>query len=175
MTCSARPLTARAGCRNARPAALFAHSRPGWPASTGLADRLSLYRAFFTAAAEFADIADDSFGYLGDLRTETWLEYLDIDWRMAGMAPDHYWTDLCGLYVWEDYAIDHRKEQVWFRSAEYSEIPLIEGVLTGIAVEAGSYVLDYQADRAHAARARLPHTAPTHGSGPPFRRTEPTR
>ena len=84
----------------------------------GLADRLSLYRAFFTAA----------------------LEYLDIDWRRAGMAPDHYWTDLCGLYVWEDYAIDHRKEQAWFRSVEYSEIPLIEGVLTGIAVEAGSYV-----------------------------------
>lgn len=133
----------------------------------GLADRLSLYRAFFTAAAEFADIADDSFGHLGDLRTETWLEYLDIDWRTVGMAPDHYWTDLCDLYVWEDYAIDHRNEQAWFRSAEYSEIPLIEGILTGIAVEAGSYVLDYQADRAHAARARLPHTAPTHGSGPP--------
>ena len=125
----------------------------------GLAERLSLYRAFFTAAAELADIADDSFGYLGDLRTETWLEYLDIDWRTAGMAPVHYWTDLCGLYVWEDYGIDHRNERAWFRSAELSDRSLIDGVLTGIAVEAGSYVLDYQADRAHVGRSLLQRTA----------------
>ena len=125
----------------------------------GLADRLSLYRAFFTAAAEFADIADDSMGYLGELRTETWLEYLEIDWRTAGMAPDDYWSDLCELYVWEDYAIDHRNAQAWFRSAKHNDVALIEGSLTAIAVEAGSFVLDYQADRAHAARARLPHVS----------------
>ncbi len=37
-----------------------------------LTDRLALYRAFYTAAAELADIADDSYGYLGDLWQETW-------------------------------------------------------------------------------------------------------
>ena len=120
-----------------------------------LADRLALYRAFYTAADELADIADDSYGYLGDLRTETWLAYLDIDWRATGMSPDSYWHDLCGLHMWEDYGLDHHNEQAWFRSAEQDDIPLIERILTGLANEARSYVLDYQADHAHAALARL--------------------
>ena len=46
-----------------------------------LAERLALYRAFYSAAIEFADLADDSSGYLGDMRTETWLDLLKIDWR----------------------------------------------------------------------------------------------
>lgn len=122
-------------------------------------ERLSLYRAFYTAAVEFADIADDSSGYLGGLRTEMWLEYLTIDWRATGMTPRHYWQDLCELCVWEDYAVDHGHERTWFRGARPDETDQIERVLNGLADELHSFVLDYRARQATGAAATLPHRA----------------
>ncbi len=129
-----------------------------------LAERLALYRAFYTAAIEFADIADDSSGCLGDMRTETWLEYLKIDWRSAGMTPEHYWQDLCELRVWEDYGLDYQHENAWFASARNGDIDLIEGILTTLADEARSFVLDYQANSAKAAIKNLhrPPRSPRH-------------
>ena len=55
-----------------------------------LPDRLALYRAFHTAGLELADAADDSYGVIGQARTEAWLTYLDIDWRTAGIDPNPY-------------------------------------------------------------------------------------
>lgn len=121
-----------------------------------LAERLALYRGFYTAATEFADIADDSSGYLGDLRTETWLEYLKIDWRSAGMAPERYWQDLCELWVWEDYGMDYQHEKAWFAAARKNDINLIEHILEQLAEEARYFVLDYQADSATTAIKTLP-------------------
>jgi hypothetical protein len=116
-----------------------------------VAELLSLYRGFYTAAAELADIADDSGGVLGDLRTEMWLAYLEIDWRSTGMAPEHYWQDVCELRVWEDYAVDHYHPDAWFRSTEPDEFDLIKGILTDLAAEARTYVLDHQARQADTA------------------------
>ena len=113
-----------------------------------LTDRLALYRAFYTAAAELADIADDSYGYLGDLWQETWLEYLDLDWRATGIAAALYWRDVCELYVWEDYGLDHRHEAAWFASATAADLALIRDTLAGLADEAHLYALDRQAKRA---------------------------
>lgn len=121
-----------------------------------LEERLALFRAFYTAAAEFADIADDSSGYLGDLRTEMWLEYLNIDWRSTSITPEHYWQDLCEICVWEDYAIDYRDERAWFRHARSDELDLIRRILDDIAAEARTHVLDYQANAAAAAAKNLP-------------------
>lgn len=123
-----------------------------------LDERLALYRAFYTAAAEFADIADDSSAYLGDLRTEMWLEYLKIDWRSTPITPEHYWQDLCEICVWEDYAIDYRDERAWFRHARSDELELIRRILDDIAAEARAHVLDYQANAAAAAAKNLPGT-----------------
>jgi hypothetical protein len=135
------------------------------------AERLALYRAFYTAAAELADIADDSYGHLGELRTEMWLVYLDIDWRETGMSPDDYWRDLCGLRMWEDYGMDFGNERAWFRSAQQDEITLIEGILSDLAEEAVSYVLDYQANQALAAIAQLRTSTRRQSSGTPGRRS----
>jgi hypothetical protein len=120
-----------------------------------IAEQLWLYRGFYTAAAELADIADDSWGELGQLRTEMWLAYLDIDWRSTGMAPEHYWQDLCELRVWEDYAIDHHHPSAWFRSTTPDEINLVKEILAALATEARTYVLDYQASQADTATTEL--------------------
>jgi hypothetical protein len=136
------------------------------------AERLALYRGFYTAADELADIADDSYGHLGELRTEMWLVYLDIDWRATGMSPDDYWRDLCGLHMWEDYGMDFEHERAWFRSVQQDEITLIERILSELAEEAVSYVLDYQADKALAAMAQLRSSTSRQSSGPPGRSSE---
>jgi hypothetical protein len=135
------------------------------------AERLALYRAFYTAADELADIADDSYGHLGDLRTEMWLVYLDIDWRETGMSADDYWRDLCGLRMWEDDGMDLGHEQAWFCSVQEDEITLIEGILSDLAEEAVSYVLDYQADQALAAMAQLRSSTSRQSSETPGRRS----
>jgi hypothetical protein len=133
------------------------------------AERLALYCGFYTAADELADIADDSYGHLGELRTEMWLVYLDIDWRETGMSPDDYWRDLCGLRMWEDYGMDFDHERAWFRSVQQDEITLIEHILSELAEEAVSYDLDYEADKALAAMAQLRSSTSRQSSGTPGR------
>ena len=135
------------------------------------AERLALYRAFYTAAGELADIADDSYGHLGELRTEMWLVYLDIEWRETGMSPDDYWRDLCGLRIWEDYGMDFGHERAWFRSVQQDEITLIERILSDLAEGAVSYVLDYEADQALAAIAQLRISTSRQSSDTPGRRS----
>lgn len=123
---------------------------------------MAVYRAFYTPAAELADIADDSYGHLGELRTEMWLVYLDIDWRETGMSPDDYWRDLCGLRMWEDYGMDLGNERAWFGSARQDEITLIEGILSDLA---------YQANQALAAIAQLRSSTRRRSSNTPGRRS----
>lgn len=120
-----------------------------------LPDRLALYRAFHTAGLEIADAADDSYGVIGETRTEAWLTYLDIDWRSTGMPPGNYWQDLCELIIWEPYAIDHGNETAWFASAKSDEVDLIEGVLLTLEDEHRAVVLDYEANAALEALADL--------------------
>jgi len=120
-----------------------------------LSDRLALYRAFHTAGLEIADAADDSYGALGESRTEAWLTYVDIDWRSAGMAPADYWQDLCELIIWEPYAIDHQNETAWFSSARPDDVDLIEGILRALESEHRAVVLDWEATAALEALADL--------------------
>jgi hypothetical protein len=118
-------------------------------------DRLALYRAFHTAGLEIADAADDSYGAIGEARTEAWLTYLGIDWRSTDIAPGHYWQDLCELIIWEPYAIDHQQETSWFTSARPDEVDLIEDVLLGLEAEHRAVVLDWEATNAIEALADL--------------------
>jgi hypothetical protein len=120
-----------------------------------LPDRLALYRAFHTAGLELADAADDSYGVIGQARTEAWLTYLDIDWRTAGIDPNPYWQDLCELLVWEPYAVDHGNEIAWFSSARRGDVDVIEAILLALESEHRRVVLDYEAAAALEALADL--------------------
>lgn len=82
----------------------------------GERERLALHRSFHTAGLELADRADDSYGVVGELRREAWHSYLRLDWRATGMAPEHYWADLCDLVVFEVYALEYQEETLpWTR------------------------------------------------------------
>lgn len=120
-----------------------------------LIDRFALYRGFHTAGLELADNADDSYGAIGEARTEAWLTYLSIDWRSTGIEPDSYWRDVCELRIWEPYAIDHDNSVAWFASASVAEVDLIEPILLELESEHRDVVLDWEADEAHQALADL--------------------
>jgi len=78
--------------------------------------RLALHRAFHTAALELADRADDSGGVIGEMRSQAWRYYLELDWACCGMQPEDYWADLCSLVVTEQYGPGHREQALpWTR------------------------------------------------------------
>ena len=117
-------------------------------AGLAVGERLALYRAFHTAGLELADRADDSFGNVGEMRREAWHTYLGIDWQAAGMAPEAYWTDLCDLVVFEDYALEFEEETLPWRHVPAGQAELVEGALLTLEAECRAFHLDYPADQA---------------------------
>lgn len=120
-----------------------------------LRDRLALYRGFHTAGLDLADNADDSYGAIGEARTEAWLTYLSIDWRSTGIDPEAYWRDICELRIWEPYAIDHDNSLAWFTSAIVDDVDMIESILLELEIEHRDAVLDWEAEEALQALADL--------------------
>ncbi len=120
-----------------------------------LRDRLALYRGFHTAGLELADNVDDSFGVIGEARTEAWLTYLSIDWRTTGIDPEAYWRDICELRIWEPYAIDHDNSLEWFTSATVDDVDMIEPILLELETEHRDAILDWEAEEALQALADL--------------------
>jgi hypothetical protein len=112
------------------------------------ADRLAIYRAFHTVGVELAERGDDSYGNIGELRVEAFHTYLGIDWAAAGMAPEHWWQDLCELLVSEVYALTYKHETMAFRHVPAGQADLVERILLGLAGEWRGAYQDYQADEA---------------------------
>ncbi len=110
--------------------------------------RLALYRAFHTAGLELADRADDSFGKVGEMRSEAWHTYLGIDWQAAGMSPEDYWADLCDLVVFEDYGLGFEEETLPWSQVSNEQVGLVERLLQALEVECRAFHLDYPADNA---------------------------
>ncbi|MCP4087808.1 MAG: hypothetical protein GY745_22600 [Actinomycetia bacterium] len=125
-------------------------------------DRLALYRAFHTAGLALADNTSDSYGVLGEARTEAWLTYLGIDWRSTGIDPAVYWRDLCELKIWEPYAVDYDNTTAWFASAASDEVDLIESILVDLESEHRGVVLGWEADEAFQALPDLYIATGTH-------------
>lgn len=113
-----------------------------------MAERLALYRAFHTVGVELAERGDDSYGNIGELRREAFSTYLDIDWAVAGMEPEHRWQDLCELQVSEVYALTYEQETLAFRHVPAGQADLVEGILLGLAEEWQAGYQDYQAAEA---------------------------
>jgi len=112
------------------------------------ADRLALYRAVQTVGVELAERGDDSYGNIGNLRLDAFTAYLQIDWAAAGMAPEHWWQDLCELLVAEVYALTYRHATLPFKHVPARQAELVETILLGLADEWRAAYQDYQADEA---------------------------
>ncbi len=116
--------------------------------SLGVADRLALYRAFHTAGLELIERADDSYGNVGQMREEAWRTYLGLDWQAAGMRPEDYWVDICGLVVFEDYGLGFKDETRPWAHVPSGHALMVERFLNDLERECRASSLDHQADEA---------------------------
>ncbi|MBW3605780.1 MAG: hypothetical protein KY460_12910 [Actinobacteria bacterium] len=111
-------------------------------------ERVALYRAFHTAGLEFADRADDSYGVIGELRSDAWETYLGLDWEAVGVPADVYWRDICELVVWEPYGLGFQSETRPFVHAGAVHTPVIVAHLRDLDAQLRALHLTYQADEA---------------------------
>ncbi|HYZ97815.1 MAG TPA: hypothetical protein VE575_03625 [Acidimicrobiales bacterium] len=74
--------------------------------------------------------------------------YLAIDWAAAGMAPEHYWQDLCELLASEVYGLTYQHDTLAFQRVPAGQADLVESILLELADEWRAANSDYQADEA---------------------------
>ena len=117
--------------------------------------RLALHRAFHTAALELADRADDSCGVIGEMRSQAWRYYLELDWACCGMQPEDYWADLCSLVVTEQYGLGHREQALPWTRVPPTQESLVEGLLSSLESQCRSGHLTYAAEEARRQQAWL--------------------
>lgn len=89
--------------------------------------RLAVHRALHTASLELADRADDSCGVIGEMRSQAWRYYLELDWAGCGMQPEDYWADLSALVVIEQYGLGYRNKPCPGRGSHPRRCPSSEG------------------------------------------------
>jgi hypothetical protein len=111
-------------------------------------ERIALYRAFHTAGLQLADRADDSYGVVGEMRSDAWETYLTLDREAAGVAPDVYWRDICELVVWEPYGMGFGNETGPFAHAGAAHGPVIAAHFDDLENELRAVHLDYEAGQA---------------------------
>ena len=97
------------------------------------AEELALHRAFHTVWCELQERGDDSYGAIGDLRSEAWKTYITLNPQAASMDPAVWWTDLADLVVWDDYALTHQIETLHWLPLPTNLIDVIDRHLTALA------------------------------------------
>ena len=119
------------------------------------AARLAARRATLSLLYQLAEIADDSYGYLGDTAQAAVEQYARTDWRTTGIAPDVYWHDLLGWCVLaSNYGLLHRIEVDVFRWAKVGpDLDLVDATLADLASELTQARMRGRAEEAQAMRA----------------------
>jgi len=84
-------------------------------AAGGYAEAQALLRAWLTVVIELMEIADDSYGCIGDCFREGFKTYLKIPLAQTGIDEEVFFADLLSLLVWEDYGLTHRQIEGYFR------------------------------------------------------------
>ena len=119
------------------------------------AERVALYRASHIAMIDLQSTADDSFGAIGQARVGLWETYLSLRPEPAGIDPSLWWTDLCGLLVWDDYALTHGTETFHWQHLDPVLAGHVEQVLDDLATEHASVHLSDRVDAANTEAAWL--------------------
>ena len=119
-------------------------------AGDDVARLLAVRRAALSAVAEAAEVADDSYGQIGELGEQLWRDYTATSWREV-LDPGDYWRDVCQLVAFDDYAHLHERETLPFRRARMHEADLIVGILDGLAQEYTANRLRWHTDQARQA------------------------
>ena len=115
-------------------------------AKTGkFAEALACLRGMMTVTLELAEIADDSFGYIGMSFEFAFKDYLALPCEKTGCPPDVFLPDLLDLLIFEDHGFTFENTDGFFAS---------------LSREDGDLCLDYLRERTQALMALdLDHNA----------------
>lgn len=92
------------------------------------AEAQALLRAWLTVVIELIEMADDSYGCIGDSFHEGFGAYLKISLAQTGIDDAVFFADLLSLLIWEDYGLTRRQS---------------EGYLSGLAAEQADWCIAY--------------------------------
>lgn len=113
-----------------------------------LENKASLYRALLSVLLEKMDMIDDSLGYIGDLYSDIFKEYISVSVNSINVKNDIYFRDLIELIVWEDYGLTDSSTPVFFEKLSNVEAQLVEGIIQDLYGELSMYCeLEYQAEK----------------------------
>ena len=99
---------------------------------------------FSTVVIELMEVADDSFGCLGDSFRDGFAKYLAMPHGETGIDAAVFFHDLLTLLIWEDYGLTYDQT---------------EGYFAGLTREEGDLCIDYvqqQMQDTQGRRSRLP-------------------
>ena len=71
-------------------------------------------RAFLTVVIELMEVADDSFGCLGDSFRNGFGQYLAMPLDATGIDATVFFHDLLTLLIWEDYGLTYEQTEGYF-------------------------------------------------------------
>src|SRR4029453_15405192 len=108
----------------------------------------AMLRAFLTVVIELMEVADDSFGCLGDSFRDGFAKYLAMPRDATGIDVTVFFHDLLTLLVWEDYGLTYDQTEGYFAGLTPDEGDLCITYVQQQMQELRDDDLDYQYEEA---------------------------
>ncbi len=99
-------------------------------------------------SVELIEMADDSFGCIGDSFGAGFKTYLDIALAETGIEEPVFFTDLLDFLIWEDYGFTWKRTDGYFRKLTPEQADFCITHLRRQICELSAELLSYQADEA---------------------------
>jgi hypothetical protein len=108
----------------------------------------AMLRAFLTVVIELMEVADDSFGCLGDSFRDGFAKYLTLPRDETGIDATVFFHDLLTLLIWEDYGLTYDQMDGYFEGLTPQEGALCIEYVQQQMEELRGDDLDYQYEEA---------------------------
>ena len=108
----------------------------------------AMRRAFLTVVIELMEVADDSFGCLGDSFRDGFAKYLAMPRVETGIDATVFFHDLLTLLIWENYGLTYEQTDGYFAGLTPTEGDLCIDYVQQQIQELQADDLDYQAEEA---------------------------
>jgi hypothetical protein len=108
----------------------------------------AMLRAFLTVVIELMEVADDSFGCLGDSFRDGFAKYLALPRDETGIDTTVFFHDLLTLLIWEDYGLTYEQTDGYFAGLTPEEGDLCMDYVQQQIQELQADDLDYQYEEA---------------------------
>jgi hypothetical protein len=112
------------------------------------AEAQALLRGWLTVIIELIEMADDSFGCIGDAFGAGFEAYLDIPLAETGIKESVFFGDLLDFLIWEDYGFTWKRTHGYFRQLTPEQADLCIAHLRQRIGELSASLVNYQSEKA---------------------------